>query len=117
VGWMGVTMYLSPQNTSAVLDVIADTGTGTTLVVNFVLSPEECDESGLVAAACAASLVSSVGEPVVGTYGRSDVDAVLRAAGFNNVELLDAVELSQRYLRSGGDRRFPDSTVIAVAVV
>jgi O-methyltransferase involved in polyketide biosynthesis len=115
--WMGVTVYLTPQDTRRVLDVIADTGAGTTLVVNFVLSPAECDELGLAAAASAASLVSSVGEPVVATYGRGDVDALLRAAGFHDVELLDAVELSHRYLRGGGERTLPDSTVIAIAVV
>jgi methyltransferase (TIGR00027 family) len=115
--WMGVTMYLTPEATREVLDVIADTGTGTTLVVNFVLPPEECSELGQAAAASAASFVASVGEPVVATYRRRDVDGLLRAAGFTSVELLDAVELSHRYLQRGGGRTLPDSTMIAIAIV
>jgi methyltransferase (TIGR00027 family) len=115
--WMGVTMYLSPQATTEVLDVIARLGVGTTLVANFALPREECDELGVAAAASAASLVASVGEPVVATYRRGEVKHLLRAAGFSRVELLDAVELSRRYLRHRDDRTLPDSTVIAVAVV
>jgi methyltransferase (TIGR00027 family) len=115
--WLGVTMYLTPQVTKEVLDVIAGLGTGTTVVANFVLPPEECNELGRAAAASAASLVASVGEPVVATYGPGEVERLLRSAGFNHVELLGAVELSHRYLRGREDRTLPDSTVIAVAVV
>jgi methyltransferase (TIGR00027 family) len=115
--WMGVTMYLTPEAMTEVLDALAHLGTGTTVVANFALPPDECDELGLAAARSAASLVASVGEPVVATYRRGDVAPLFRAAGFNQVELLDAVELSRRYLRDHKDRMLPDSTVIAVAVV
>jgi methyltransferase (TIGR00027 family) len=71
--WMGVTMYLTPQAMTDILDVLAHLGTGTTVVANFALPPEECDELGLAAARSAASLVASVGEPVVATYRRGDV--------------------------------------------
>ena len=112
---MDVTMYRTPHATTEVPDAIADLGTGTTVVANVAVAPEECDELGLAAARSAASLVASVGEPVVATYRRGDVER--RATGFNHVELLDAAELSNRYLRDHKDRTLPDSTVIAVAVV
>jgi hypothetical protein len=56
--WLGVTVYLTEQATTATLEVIADTGDGTTLVVDFVLPPDERDELGLAAGASAASLVA-----------------------------------------------------------
>jgi hypothetical protein len=76
---------------------------------------EECDELGLVTSASAAGLVASVGEPVVATYGRAEVEAVLRSAAFNRIELLDSAELSRRYLQGGDEPVLPRSTVIAVA--
>ena len=38
-----------PHATTEVPDAIADLGTGTTVVANFAVAPEECDELGLAA--------------------------------------------------------------------
>jgi O-methyltransferase involved in polyketide biosynthesis len=113
--WLGVAVYLTERAAAETLEVIAHTGVGTTLIVDFVLPPEERDELGRAAAASAASVVASVGEPVVSTYRRRDVDAPLRDAGFTEIELLDATELSRRYLQGGDHPVLPASTVIAIA--
>jgi O-methyltransferase involved in polyketide biosynthesis len=114
---MGVTVYLTQPATSEVLDVIAQSGDGTTLVADFVLHVEERDELGAAAASAAASLIASIGEPVAATFRRGEVEALVRDAGFSRVELLDARELSHRYLRHLEHRTFPGSTVIAVAAI
>jgi methyltransferase (TIGR00027 family) len=115
--WLGVTVYLTELATSETLDVIAHTGGGATLIVDFVLPRDERDELALAAGVSAASLVASVGEPVVSTYRRRDVEALLRDTGFTEVELLDATELSRRYLQGGDHPALPGSTVIAIASV
>jgi O-methyltransferase involved in polyketide biosynthesis len=112
----GVTVYLSEQAATETLEAIARTDTGTTLIADFVLSADEHDELGRAAAASAASLVASVGEPVISTYRRRDVEALLHDAGFTHIELLDTTELARRY-QQGTDRILPGSTVIAVASV
>jgi methyltransferase (TIGR00027 family) len=115
--WMGVTVYLTEQTTTDTLEVIAHTGADTTVVADFVLPPDERDELGRAAAASAASLVASVGEPVVATYRRGEAEALLRDAGFTHIELLDATELSRRYLQTSDRPVLPGSTIIAVASV
>jgi methyltransferase (TIGR00027 family) len=115
--WMGVTMYLAKDVTARVLRTIAQGGDGTTLVVNFVLAPDERDDLGRAAQWSAGPVVASVGEPVVAAYRRAEVDGVLRAAGFGTVELLDATDLTRRYLGGRTDLRLPGSTVLAIASV
>jgi hypothetical protein len=54
---------------------------------------------------------------VVATYRRGEAEALLRDAGFTHIELLDATELSRRYLRASDRPVLPGSTIIAVASV
>src|SRR5580658_445350 len=95
--WLGVTMYLEPRATQAVLHAIAAASPGTTLVVNFLR------------AAAAAS------EPVVATYTQDQAENLLYAAGFGRVDLFDAAMLQARYLSDRPELELPGSTVIAVA--
>jgi len=115
--WLGVTMYLPPEATAATLRAIAAGQSGTTLVVNFLLAAGALDELGHAVRDSTAATVAAAGEPVVTTYSRPEVAALLAEAGFGEVELLDASTLRDRYLRGRPDLPLPATTLIAVAAV
>ena len=110
-------MYLTHSATEAILRTIASYRPGTTLVVNFVLPPEELDELAASVSASAAKAVASSHEPVVTGYTAGQAATMLHEAGFSRAAVLNAEVLSRRYLRSRPDLRFPASTVTAVATV
>ena len=115
--WLGVTMYLPPEATAAALRAIASGRTGTTLVVNFLLAAGTLDVLGRAVRESTAAVVAADGEPVVATYSRDEVAGLLTEAGFSGIELLDAGQLRDRYLRDRPDLPLPGTTVIAVATV
>jgi methyltransferase (TIGR00027 family) len=114
--WLGVTMYLAPTVTQTTLHAIAATGAAT-VVVDFLLAPEDCDDLGRAARVNATQAVAAVGEPVRATYHPSEIDALLRSSGFDDVELLTTTALATRYLDGRARLRLPGSTTIAVATV
>jgi methyltransferase (TIGR00027 family) len=111
--WLGVTVYLERSANEAVLEAIA--GFGGTVVCSFVLHEDDCDAFGRIDRAAANRAVAAVGEPAVTTYYRSEIEALLRSAGFEEIEMMDASALAKRYLGARGDRRLPAATLIAVA--
>jgi len=115
--WLGVTMYLEPAATQAVLRAIAATSRGTTLVVNFLLAAGPLDPLARSVRDASAAAVAAAGEPVVATYTRDQAEDLLRTAGFSRIEMFDAAALRARYLPGRADLRLPGSTVIAVATV
>jgi methyltransferase (TIGR00027 family) len=115
--WLGVTMYLEPEATQAVLRAIAGTSPGTTLVVNFLLAAGPLDPLARAVRDSSVAAVAAAREPVVATYTREQVADLLPAAGFGQTELFDADALRARYLRDRPDLELPASTVIAVATV
>jgi hypothetical protein len=110
-----VTVYLERSANEAVLEAIA--GFGGTVVCSFALQEDDCDEFGRIERAAANRAVAAVGEPAVTTYYRSEIEALLTSAGFNEIELIDASALTNRYLGASSDRRLPAATLIAVATV
>jgi methyltransferase (TIGR00027 family) len=115
--WLGVTMYLEPTATQAVLRAIAARSHGTTLVVNFLLAAGMLDALARSVRDVSVAAVAAAGEPVVATYTRDQAEDLLRTAGFGRVEMLDATALRARYLPGRPDLQLPGSTVIAVATV
>ncbi|MHB1585307.1 MAG: class I SAM-dependent methyltransferase [Acidimicrobiales bacterium] len=115
--WLGVTMYLERATTTEVLRVVAAHDPGTTLVVNFVLADDRLDDLSRTVRATAADVVRRVGEPVRGTYRRSECEQMLHDAGFSSVELLDAATLAQRYFPGRPELALAGSTVLCVARV
>jgi len=115
--WLGVTMYLQPEATAAVLRAIAAGRIGTTLVVNFLLAADKLDALGHAVRDSAAATVAAAGEPVVTTYTPDEAADLLGEAGFGSIELFDADRLRDRYLGDRPDLPLPGTTVIAVATV
>ncbi len=113
--WLGVTMYLERQVTEDVLTIIGQRGSGTTLVVNFLLADEGADDLSRAVQATAADVVGREGEPVRSRYTRGEVTDLLGSVGFSSVALLDAAALKDRYFPDRRDLRLPDSTLVCVA--
>jgi methyltransferase (TIGR00027 family) len=115
--WLGVTMYLEPSATQAVLRAIAAGSPGTTLVVNFLLAADVLDALARSVRDASVAAVAAAGEPVVATYPRDQVEDMLRIAGFGQVEIFDATALQARYVSGRNNLELPGSTLIAVATV
>jgi methyltransferase (TIGR00027 family) len=115
--WLGVTMYLEPAATRAVLRAIAAGNQGTTLVANFLLPPSTLDALARSVRDTSVAAVAAASEPVVATYTRDQAEDLLHTACFGRVEMLDATALRARYLSGQEDLRLPSSTIIAVASV
>jgi methyltransferase (TIGR00027 family) len=115
--WLGVTMYLEKTATVDVLREIASRDKGTVLVVNFLLARTERTDLGNRVQTAAGKLLKKVGEPVVATYSRSEVELLLADSGFSSIEILEAGDLTERYLKGRSDLMLPSSTIIAVAIV
>jgi methyltransferase (TIGR00027 family) len=115
--WLGVTMYLEPRATQAVLHAIAAASPGTTLVVNFLLAADTLDALARAVRDSSVRAVAAASEPVVATYTQDQAGNLLYAAGFGRVDLFDAAMLQARYLSDRPELKLPGSTVIAVATV
>jgi methyltransferase (TIGR00027 family) len=115
--WLGVTMYLEPGATQAVLHAIAAASPGTTLVVNFLLAADTLDALARAVRDSSVAAVAAASEPVVATYTQDQAANLLRAAGFGRVDLFDAAMLQARYLSGRPELELPRSTIIAVATV
>ena len=61
--WLGVTQYLDKRAIETVLSAIAAKGSGSTVVVEFLLAEAECDELGKAFRAQARAVAASSGEP------------------------------------------------------
>ena len=115
--WLGVTQYLDKRATESVLHAIAAQGSGTTAVVEFLLTEGECDELGVAFRAHAIAVTARFDEPMISFYRRGEIGRLLLRCGFNAIDLLDADAVSDRYLVHQGGLRLPGAALFAVARV
>jgi methyltransferase (TIGR00027 family) len=108
VGWLGVTNYLTAEAITDTLTRIADWASGTRLVFDYVI-PEQLWNSfpgwdGNLMRRIAAGSAAS-GEPWVSLFSREDIEALLRADGYDNIEDYDQDAIRLVYM--GGDGSGP----------
>ena len=113
--WLGVTQYLDKRATETVLCAIAAQGSGTTVVVEFLLAEAECDELGVAFRSQARAVAARSGEPMVSFYRRTEVEQLLARCGFRAIDLLDAEALGDLYIGRHGSLRLPGAAIFAVA--
>lgn len=94
--WLGVTMYLTREAIEAVLRTVAAFPRGSEIVLTFA-QPRDEREGGAKFSDAAAS----VGEPWLSYFTPAEIDVLLRATGFAEVEFLTREESVRRYF---GDR-------------
>jgi methyltransferase (TIGR00027 family) len=97
--WMGLTLYLEKVTTAATLRAIAAMSEEAVVVVEFPLALEHCDELGRAWRKEMVRFASSVGEPYVALFAPDEATELVINAGFEPLEMLDAEQLTTRYLR------------------
>jgi methyltransferase (TIGR00027 family) len=113
--WLGVTVYLDKPTTAATLRAITAASDAAVVVVEFALALEHCDDLGRAWRAETARFAGSVGERHVSLYAPDEASEVVRGAGFELVEALDAEELTTRYLRDQPHLHLARSSLYLVA--
>lgn len=118
--WLGVHMYLTDEAVRSTLDVLGKFPKGSEIVMDFI-SPSYVLAGGVAEDSVAqlSKVVSQMGEPIKSQYYEEDLEAILNAAGFNEVKYLSAKWLVDNYL--GGNKaafNMPDeATSILYAVI
>ncbi|MBP6337799.1 MAG: SAM-dependent methyltransferase [Vitreoscilla sp.] len=118
IGWMGVTMYLSPEAVLATLGALVGLAAGSCLCFDYrvpatMLNPVEQVISDVVAQQAAA-----IGEPWLSSFEPVQLQAQMLALGFSTAESAAPDELNARYfarrkdgLRTGGSVRLMRATL------
>ena len=116
--WLGVTMYLTREAIDAVLASVARFPAGSEIVLTFASPPESEGDAGArqgLSALAAAS--AAVGEPWLSHFEPAAMEAMLRTAGFAEIEFLVPEMADAAYFRQRPpDLPVPRRTTIASAV-
>ena len=116
--WLGVTQYLDKPAIESVLRVIAGQDSGTTAVVEFLLTEAWCDELGAAFRAQGIAGAGQSGEPMVSFFEPIEIEQLLRRCGFGTIGLLETDTLYNRYLPPHGNGlRLPGAAIFATARV
>jgi methyltransferase (TIGR00027 family) len=113
--WMGVTLYLEKVTTAATLRAIAGLSQEAVVVVEFPLALAHCDELGRAWREEMARFAGSVGEPYLALFAPDEATEIVINAGFEPLEVLNADQLTTRYLHDRPDLRLASVVLHIVA--
>lgn len=105
--WLGVTQYIAKADVARTLGLVAGAGSGSQIVFDFVVAPEELDEHARQINRTYAAASASRGEPWINTYSPEALIRELKAGGFRNVEHLTPAEAGHRYYRDQPENVVP----------
>jgi methyltransferase (TIGR00027 family) len=109
--WLGVTMYLTGDAIDAVLATVASFAKGSGIVLTFAQPSESDDPAGRFFAERAAA----AGEPWISYFTPGEIEALLRAHGFSEVELLGRETALRRYFQDRPDGLLPPRRISIVS--
>lgn len=116
--WLGVTLYLTPEDVVATLRFIAGCARGSAVVFDYGVAPELLAPMERLALELVSAKAASRGEPWKCYFDPRALDEILRGLGFGTVANFDRAQLSARYLagradglRMGGVTRLVHATV------
>lgn len=101
--WLGVTLYLTPEEILNTLGFIAQSPAGGGVVFDYAVAPELLDERGRRAFEAIAGRTAAAGEPWRGWFDPAALAKELDRLGFTQVEDLGQAEINQRYFAGRGD--------------
>ncbi len=101
--WLGVQMYLTDEAVRSTFAVMGAYPKGSEMVMDFI-SPSYVTAGGVPENSVddLQNVVSNMGEPLKSKYYESDLEMLLKEAGFSTVKFLNAAWLVENYL--GGVR-------------
>lgn len=115
--WLGVTLYLAPEDVAHTLSYIASCAPGSSVVFDFVIAPHLLEAAERAAMEAISAGLAQGGEPWKSHFAPADLEALLLGMGFSRIEHFGRDELTQRYLRGRSDNlRLAGSTGIIRAV-
>jgi methyltransferase (TIGR00027 family) len=82
VSWLGVAVYLTSEAIVSTLTRLACLAPGTELTLSYLMPAEDQTPAGLVALETSARFASESGEAFKSMFHESEIEALLRAAGF-----------------------------------
>jgi methyltransferase (TIGR00027 family) len=101
--WLGVHMYLTDAAVKSTFCILGTYPKGSEIVMDFI-SPSYVFEGGVAENSVEQlqKVVTEMGEPIKSRYYESELEELLKSAGFSSVDFLSAKWLVDNYL--GGDR-------------
>ena len=115
VSWIAVTQYLERVAVEETLAFAGSLPAGSVLVMTYVVPPADLSEMERAGLAWTMSQAESRGEPFRTLMRPPEVEALLRAHGFNSVEMIDQAELQRRYLADRPELQLPRIERLVVA--
>jgi methyltransferase (TIGR00027 family) len=111
--WLGVTLYLAPEDVAQTLSYIASCAPGSSVVFDFVIAPHLLEAAERAAMEAISASLAQGGEPWKSNFAPAELEALLLSMGYSRVEHFGRDELTQRYLRGRSDNlRLAGSTGI-----
>jgi methyltransferase (TIGR00027 family) len=104
VSLFGVTIYLTEDATKATLTELATLAPGSEITLTYESPPDGVDPVVQETYDRVSPMVDAAGESFVGYYRESEMEALVRAAGFPDVIHHRIDELNARYLAGRSDR-------------
>ncbi|MYN09450.1 class I SAM-dependent methyltransferase [Pseudoduganella aquatica] len=116
--WLGVTLYLAPEDVAHTLRYIASCAQGSSVVFDFVISPALLEPRERAAMEAISASLATGGEPWKSNFAPAELEALLRSMGYSRIEHYGREELTQRHLRGRSDNlRLGGSTGIIRATL
>lgn len=102
-GWLGVVPYLTREAFRSTIQTIAKLPAGTGVCFDYALSPEMMDPARRAVFDALAARVAAAGEPFQLFFTPEDLEAELRAVGFQTIELMNSDEVNELYFQNRTD--------------
>jgi methyltransferase (TIGR00027 family) len=101
--WLGVVPYLDREAIVRTIRVIASMPRGTTVVFDYGGAPSTLSWLSRFVVWRLRRRLKAIGEPIKSSFVPAEIAALLRDAGFSDVEDLNYTELNRRYLANRSD--------------
>jgi methyltransferase (TIGR00027 family) len=101
--WLGVIPYLTREAFDETLGFLASTARGSGVAFDWCVEPSMLGAEERMAVEALAARVAAAGEPFQLFFRPEDLEASLRAAGFDEIETLGRDEINARYFADRSD--------------
>ena len=115
--WLGVTLYLTLDAINATLATVARCPSGTRIVLTYNLPKDALGGMGAETDAALGSIAAEVGEPIVSLFLPAEIETLLRAHGFADIDDFGPDEACATYFPGRDDVRFGGAQRLVTATI